>query len=62
MIFSAEGSAVLTPVYDGEKLGARDVIEGPAVIEEPTTTVVISPGWTARLDESGTYVITRNAL
>ncbi|CAJ0733478.1 caprolactamase subunit alpha [Ralstonia pickettii] len=62
MIFSAEGSTVLTPVYDGEKLGADDVVEGPAVIEEPTTTVVISPGWTARLDESGTYVITRNAL
>lgn len=62
MIFSADGNAVPTPVYDGDKLGARDTINGPAVIEELTTTVVISPGWTARLDDSGTYVITRSDL
>lgn len=58
MIFSADGSATLTPVYDGEKFGADDRVHGPAVIEEPTTTIVINPGWTARLDDSGTYVIT----
>jgi N-methylhydantoinase A len=62
MIFSADGTTVMTPVYDGEKLGARDTIDGPAVIEEPSTTVVVSPGWTARLDDSGTYVITRSEL
>jgi N-methylhydantoinase A len=58
MIFSADGSATLTPVYDGEKLGAGDQLQGPVVIEEPTTTIVVNPGWTARLDNSGTYVIT----
>jgi N-methylhydantoinase A len=58
MIFNADGSRTLTPVYDGELLGADDQVQGPAVIEEPTTTIVVNPGWTARLDDSGTYVIT----
>ena len=31
------------------------------MIEEVTTTIVIEPGWTARLDESGSYLITRDA-
>ncbi len=58
MIFSTDGESTPTPVYDGEALGADDQVKGPAVIEEPTTTIVINPGWTARLDASGTYVIT----
>lgn len=58
MIFSSDGVALNTPVYDGELLGAGDVLDGPAVIEEITTTIVINPGWHARLDASGTYVIT----
>lgn len=57
MIFSPEAQAQSTPVYDGQKLGAKDCIVGPAVIEEPTTTIVIQPGWTSTLNESGTYVI-----
>jgi N-methylhydantoinase A len=38
---------------------ARASIAGPAIIEEVTTTIVIEPGWTAKLDASGSYVITR---
>lgn len=60
MIFSADGRAVEGPVYDGGRLGAGDDIAGPAVIEETTTTIVIDPGWRARLHESGSYVLTRN--
>lgn len=61
MIFGAEVQALDTPVYDGERLGAEDRIAGPAVIEEPTTTIVVQPGWTARLDATACYVITRDA-
>lgn len=57
-IFSADGKQVKTPVYDGEKLGAGASVKGPAIIEEVTTTIVIEPGWTARLDASGSYLIT----
>ena len=60
-IFEASGKAAKTPIYDGAKLGAGAAISGPAIIEEVTTTVVIEPGWTARLDASGSYVITRAA-
>ncbi|MGD0563221.1 MAG: hydantoinase/oxoprolinase family protein [Roseiarcus sp.] len=58
-IFSASGKGVRTPVYDGSALGAGAVIEGPAIIEEITTTIVIEPDWVAKLHGSGSYVITR---
>lgn len=57
MIFSADGSSIDTPVYDGGKLGEGDEITGPAVIEEVTTTIVVDPGWRIRLDASGTYIM-----
>lgn len=57
MIFSADGIRRDTPVYTGALLGAGDRIAGPAVIEEVTTTIIIEPGWTAELDESGVYVL-----
>ncbi len=60
MIFSPDGEAVEGPVYDGGMLGAGDEIAGPAVIEETTTTIVIDPGWRARLHESGSYVLTHD--
>jgi N-methylhydantoinase A len=58
-IFAADGKPTDTPVYDGSKLGAGATIKGPAIIEEVTTTIVIEPKWSARLDVSGSYVITR---
>ncbi len=59
MVFGADDPARPTPVYEGDRLGAGDVSEGPAVIEEVTTTIVIEPGWRAALHESGVYVLTR---
>lgn len=59
LIFSADGNAETAPVYDGAKLGAGAVVTGPAVIEEPTTTIVIEPDWTAKVDVSGSYLLTR---
>ena len=57
-VFSTQGARTRTPVYDGALLGAGDGIEGPAIIEEETTTIVIEPGWRADLHESGSYVLT----
>jgi N-methylhydantoinase A len=59
-IFDIKGKGLRTPVYDGGKLGSGAVIKGPAIIEEVTTTIVIEPGWTARLDASGSYIIKSN--
>lgn len=57
-IFQADGKRGKVPVYDGGKLGAGDRVDGPAIIEETTTTIVIEPGWHAVLHASGSYVIT----
>ena len=59
MIFDDSLSSVDTPVYDGDRLGAGHALEGPALIEEPTTNIVIPQGWKAELHESGTYLLTR---
>ncbi|OCC02706.1 5-oxoprolinase [Labrys sp. WJW] len=58
-IFQASGKATSTPVYDGSKLGVGMSVAGPAIVEEVTTTIVIEPGWTAALHESGSYLLTR---
>ena len=44
-------------MFDGAQLGAGARIEGPALIEEPFTVVVLPPGATAQLDNLGNYVI-----
>jgi N-methylhydantoinase A len=59
-IFSADGTPTEVPVYDGTRLGAGDRVAGPAIVEEPTTTIVIEPGWTADLHETGSYVLRRS--
>ena len=48
------GRFVDTPVYDGDRVGAGHAIDGPAIIEEPFTTIVLHPGQRAELDASGT--------
>jgi N-methylhydantoinase A len=58
-IFTASGKWMNTPIYDGSKLGAGATIGGPAIIEEVTTTVIVEPKWSAELDASGSYLITR---
>ena len=46
-------------VYDGNKLSPGYKINGPAVVEEDTTTLVIEPEWFLELHKSGTYIIKR---
>ncbi|MDQ3145978.1 MAG: hydantoinase/oxoprolinase family protein [Actinomycetota bacterium] len=44
-----------TAVYDGTLLGTGAEVEGPALIEEPFTVVVVPPGSSARLAEHASY-------
>ncbi len=53
------GRSVDTPVYDGERLQAGNVLSGPAVIEETTTTVVVPEGFRLSVDEHKTYLLER---
>ncbi|PUA81090.1 hydantoinase/oxoprolinase family protein [Nocardioides currus] len=47
-----------TPVYDYRKLRAGHRIAGPAIIEVPTTTVVVPPDMTGTVDHLGNLTIT----
>lgn len=40
-----------TDVYQGEKLNCGNKINGPAVIEEKYTTIVLPAGWKCRVDQ-----------
>tara|TARA_B100000686_G_C16497909_1_gene815542 strand:- start:134 stop:913 length:780 start_codon:yes stop_codon:yes gene_type:complete len=55
--FSSHGKCK-TPVYLGSKLPIGTEISGPAIIEEPTTTVVIYPDTSAHVTTSGHYLLT----
>ncbi|MGR8918950.1 MAG: hydantoinase/oxoprolinase family protein [Gammaproteobacteria bacterium] len=49
---------VETPIYLGEALTAGAVIDGPAIIEEPTSTLVVHPGARAEVSSGGRYLLT----
>lgn len=56
-VLFAGGEARDTPVYAGDRLPANAEISGPAIIVEPTATLVLDPGARARMSENGNYVI-----
>ncbi len=47
-----------TPVWSGEVLEPGNVVQGPAVVELPDTTVVVRPGATLTVDAFGNAVVT----
>ena len=48
-----------TPVYDGTKLACGHKIPGPAIIEEPATTVVIPVSYDCAVDGVKNYILSR---
>jgi N-methylhydantoinase A/oxoprolinase/acetone carboxylase beta subunit len=57
----APAGFVATPVYQRDRLPLGAAVPGPAIVEQPDTTTVIPPGWTARVEESGSLRIARSA-
>jgi N-methylhydantoinase A len=51
------GTALDTPVYDGEQLVPGNTIPGPVVVETPDTTVVVHPGRKISVDAYGNLEI-----
>ena len=49
----APGGFVPTPIYARPRLPLGVELAGPAIVEQPDTTTVVPPGWTARVEESG---------
>lgn len=54
-----EDRFVSTPVYDGLQLKHGNMIFGPAIIEEPTTTIVVPPDFDLTCDSFDNYVMYR---
>jgi N-methylhydantoinase A len=52
-----DGRFVPTPLYDGQQLAPGHAILGPAIVEEPFTTIVVSPRQRATVDAFGNYLI-----
>ncbi len=48
-----------TPVYDREALRPGESLMGPAIVTESTSTIVLEPGWRARLTERRDLVLKR---
>jgi N-methylhydantoinase A len=55
--FESIGDYVNTTVFDRTKLGPGNVVASPAIIEERITTVVVHPGWNARIDGFGNVIM-----
>jgi N-methylhydantoinase A len=53
------GGFAATPIYDRARLPADGRIAGPAIVEQPDTTTVVPPGWTALVETSGNLRIRR---
>jgi N-methylhydantoinase A len=50
---------VTTPTVARDRLGAGDVLRGPAVVEEFGSTVPVHPGFAAAVDTHGNLLLTR---
>ena len=50
------GGFVPCDIYHREQLAPGSIIDGPAILENVDSTVVIDPGWRARIDEYGNCI------
>jgi len=55
---AAIDTQVMTDIYDGERLAAGEHLQGPAVVEFATTTVVVNPGDRLVVQEDGSSLLT----
>jgi N-methylhydantoinase A len=54
---SSGTNAAVWPVFQRTMLGPQAQIDGPAIIEEQTSTTLVLPGWSAGVDDSGNLVL-----
>ncbi|NLT34297.1 MAG: hydantoinase/oxoprolinase family protein [Gaiellales bacterium] len=52
-----DGTWLDAAVYDGPQMGRGHKLVGPAIIEEPTTTIVVPPHWQLFCDRYSNYVL-----
>lgn len=57
--FGAEAGFVDTPVFDRENLGPGALIDGPAVLEEVESTLIIPPDFSGEVDDGLNVIVSR---
>ena len=57
MLLPELGEAVEAPVYQSSQLGAGHAIDGPAIVEEPDTTIVVFPEWRLEVTPHPAYLM-----
>ena len=55
--FEKKFGFVPTTIYDGDNMVAGNIVEGPAIIEQKTTTVVVPPMARLEVTEYGDYLV-----
>lgn len=59
--FGDDDTMVDTPIFKPEVLPPGAMVHGPAIVEEPTTTLVVYPGQTITVSPSGNYLLSDEA-
>ncbi|MDR2155247.1 MAG: hydantoinase/oxoprolinase family protein [Burkholderiaceae bacterium] len=54
-----EGAFMDTPVFDGMKLFNGNVVSGPAIVVQPTTTILVPPDFELCCDAANSYLMYR---
>ena len=55
--FDDAGGFVPCDIFDRARLGPGSTMDGPAILENVDSTVVIDPGWQARIDDYGNCIM-----
>jgi N-methylhydantoinase A len=55
-----DGAPCDAAVVHRREIADSAVVDGPAIVEEPTSTTVVSPGWRVALGPAGALVVTRS--
>lgn len=57
VLFIDQSAYIDTPVFRRSSLAAGQVVEGPVLVEQADTTIVVSPGWQVRVHENGPLIL-----
>ncbi|NNL99450.1 MAG: hydantoinase/oxoprolinase family protein, partial [Gammaproteobacteria bacterium] len=52
-----DGAFRNVPVYDGFKLDSGNTLDGPAIVVQPTTTIVVPDDFSLKCDDYGNYLM-----
>lgn len=58
-VFFDDETAIETSIIDRERLAYGNVVEGPAIIVEYTSTTIVPPGWVCEVDACKNLVISQ---